>query len=139
MHFDGGVLGTAVPDRSNERKLEILKEYGVNAIRARHHQPPTEFLEMCDRMGFVFIDEAFDKWKSGYYEKYFDEWWQRDMENMILRDRNHPSIILWSIGNELQEAWDSSDEGVKRAEMLRDFVKKMEPTRLTMLAAQNGH
>ena len=140
LHFDAGCLGTAVPDRSNERKLEILKEYGVNAIRAGHHQPPTEFLDMCDRMGFVFIDEAFDKWKSGYYEKYFDEWWQKDMKDMILRDRNHPSVILWSIGNELQEAWnDTTDVGVKRAEMLRDFVKKIEPTRLTMLAAQNGH
>lgn len=139
LHFDGGCLGTAVPDRSNERKLEILKEYGVNAIRAGHHQPPAEFLDMCDRMGFVFIDEAFDKWKSGYYEKYFDEWWQKDLENMILRDRNHPSVILWSIGNELQEAWDESEEGVQRAKMLRDFVKKIEPSRLTMLAAQNGH
>ncbi|NDV81612.1 sugar-binding domain-containing protein [Bacteroides sp. 51] len=139
LHFDGGNLGTAVPNRSNERKLEILKEYGVNAIRAGHHQPPTEFLDMCDRMGFVFIDEAFDKWKSGYYEKYFDEWWQCDIADMILRDRNHPSVILWSIGNELQEAWDDTDTGVERARMLRDFVKKMEPSRLTMLAAQNGH
>lgn len=140
LHFDGGNLGTAVPERSNERKLEILKEYGVNAIRAGHHQPPTEFLDLCDRMGFVFIDEAFDKWKSGYYEKYFDEWWQKDMENMILRDRNHPSVILWSIGNELQEAWnDTTNVGVERAVMLRDFAKKMDPSRLTMLATQNGH
>lgn len=139
LHFDAGCLGTAVPDRSNERKLEILKEYGINAIRAGHHQPPAEFLDMCDRMGFVFIDEAFDKWKSGYYAKYFDEWWQRDIENMILRDRNHPSVILWSIGNELQEAWDTTNTGVKRAEMLRDFVKKKDPSRLTILAAQNGH
>ena len=139
LHFDAGCLGTAVPDRSNERKLEILKEYGVNAIRAGHHQPPAEFLDICDRMGFIFIDEAFDKWKSGYYEKYFDEWWQRDMENMILRDRNHPSVVLWSIGNELQEAWDESDIGVERAKMLQDFVHKKEPSRLVMLAAQNGH
>lgn len=140
LHFDAGVLGTAVPDRSYERKLEILKEYGVNAIRAGHHQPPAEFLDMCDRMGFVVIDEAFDKWKSGYYEKHFDEWWQKDLENMILRDRNHPSVILWSFGNELQEAWnDSTDVGVKRAEMLRDYVKKIDPSRLTMIAVQNGH
>lgn len=139
LHFDAGSLGTAVPDRVNERRLEILKEYGCNAIRVGHHQPPTEFLDMCDRMGFVVIDEAFDKWKSGYYEKYFDAWWQKDMENMILRDRNHPSVILWSIGNELQEAWDTTDVGRKRAEMLRDFVHKIEPSRLTMLAAQNGH
>lgn len=139
LHFDAGSLGTAVPDRSNERKLEILKEYGVNAIRVGHRQPPAEFLDMCDRMGFVVIDEAFDKWKSGYYAKYFDEWWHRDLESMILRDRNHPSVILWSIGNELQEAWDETDTGVERARMLRDFVKEREPSRLTMLAAQNGH
>lgn len=90
-------------------------------------------------MGFVVIDEAFDKWKSGYYEKYFDEWWQRDLENMILRDRNHPSIILWSIGNEVTEAWEQGNEGIKRAEMLRDFVHKLEPSRPVTLAAQNNH
>ncbi len=104
LHQDAGSLGTAVPDRSYERRLEILKEYGCNAIRCAHNQPSPEFLDMCDRMGFVVIDEAFDKWKSGYYETYFDEWWQKDMTDMILRDRNHPSIILWSIGNEVQEA-----------------------------------
>ena len=87
-------MGVAVPDRSYERRLEILKEYGCNAIRCAHNQPSPEFLDMCDRMGFIVIDEAFDKWKSGYYEKYFDEWWQKDLENMLLRDRNHPSIVL---------------------------------------------
>lgn len=70
MHQDAGALGTAVPDRSSERRLEILKEYGCNAIRCAHNQPSPEFLDMCDRMGFIVIDEAFDKWKSGYYAKY---------------------------------------------------------------------
>ncbi len=139
LHQDAGSLGTAVLDRADERRLEIIKEYGCNAIRCAHNQPSPEFLDMCDRMGFVVIDEAFDKWKSGYYEKYFDEWWQKDMENMILRDRNHPSIILWSIGNELQEAWNTDDEGIKRAKMLQDFVHKLEPSRLVTLAAQNNH
>jgi beta-galactosidase len=139
LHADNGSTGTAVPDRAYERRLQILKEYGCNAIRCAHNQPSPEFLDMCDRMGFLVIDEAFDKWKSGYYAKYFDEWWQRDMSNMILRDRNHPSIILWSIGNELQEAWSEADDGVERATMLRDFVHKMEPTRPTVLAAQNNH
>ena len=139
LHQDAGSLGVAVPDRSYERRLEILKEYGCNAIRCAHNQPSPEFLDMCDRMGFVVIDEAFDKWKSGYYEKYFDEWWQRDLNNMLLRDRNHSSVVLWSIGNELQEAWDESDEGVQRAKMLQDFVHQREPSRPVILAAQNGH
>lgn len=139
LHQDAGALGTAVPDRSSERRLEILKEYGCNAIRCAHNQPSPEFLDMCDRMGFIVIDEAFDKWKSGYYAKYFDEWWQKDMEDMLLRDRNHPSVVLWSIGNELQEAWESSDEGVERAKMLQDFVHQKEPSRMAILSAQNNH
>lgn len=139
LHQDDGSFGCAVPDRAYERRLEILKEYGCNAIRMSHNQPSPELLDMCDRMGFVVIDEAFDKWKSGYYAKYFDEWWQRDMNDMLLRDRNHPCIILWSIGNELQEAWDQSNEGIERAKMLNDFVHRHEPTRPTTLAGQNNH
>ena len=76
----------------------------MNAIRCSHNQPSPEFLDLCDRMGFVVIDEAFDKWKSGYYAQYFDAWWQEDLKNMLVRDRNHPCVVLWSIGNELQEA-----------------------------------
>lgn len=109
LHQDEGVLDVAVPDRGYERRLQILKEIGCNAIRCSHNQPAPEFLNMCDRMGFLVLDEAFDKWKSGYYKQYFDKWWQHDLSNMLLRDRNHPSIILWSIGNELQEAWEGSD------------------------------
>lgn len=139
LHQDAGSLGTAVPVRSYERRLKIIKEYGCNAIRCSHNQPSPEFLDMCDRMGFVVIDEAFDKWKSGYYEKYFDEWWQKDLENMIVRDRNHPCIILWSIGNEVTEAWEEGEEGINRARMLRDFVHRLEPSRPVTLAAQNNH
>ena len=139
LHMDNGSTGTAVPDRTYERRLKILKEYGCNAIRCAHNQPSSEFLDMCDSLGFVVIDEAFDKWKSGYYSKYFDKWWQKDMSDMILRDRNHPSIILWSIGNELQEAWSQENDGVERTTMLRDFVHRLEPTRPTILAAQNNH
>ncbi|WP_300724629.1 sugar-binding domain-containing protein [uncultured Bacteroides sp.] len=139
LHQDAGALGTAVPDRSDERRLEILKEYGCNAIRCAHNQFSPGFLDLCDRMGFLVIDEAFDKWKSGYYEKYFDEWWQRDLGNMLVRDRNHPSVMLWSIGNELQEAWDGSDTGWKRAKMLQDFVHEKEPSRMVILSAQNKH
>jgi beta-galactosidase len=139
LHQDAGSMGVAVPDDVYQRRLNILKEYGCNALRMAHNQPSPELLDMCDRMGFLVIDEAFDKWKSGYYAKYFDQWWQADMSDMIMRDRNHPSIILWSIGNELQEAWNEDDEGVERATMLRDFVHRLEPTRPTTLAGQNNH
>ncbi|MCX2678667.1 DUF4982 domain-containing protein [Galbibacter sp. EGI 63066] len=130
LHPDAGSLGTAVPDRSYLRRLQILKEYGVNAIRCSHNPPTSEFLDMCDSLGFVVIDEAFDKWKGGYYAKYFDEWWQGDMDAMVLRDRNHPSIVLWSIGNETGEQFDTTGEGTERAIMLRDYVYDLDPSRL---------
>jgi beta-galactosidase len=139
LHTNSGSLGVAMPDRAFERCLEVLKEYGVNAIRFGHHQPQSTFLDMCDRMGFIVYDEAFDKWKSGYYAQYFDEWWQKDLENMLLRDRNHPCVVVWSIGNELSEANLTTDEGVERAAMLQDFVHQFEPTRQVSLAAQNNH
>ncbi len=134
LHQDAGCLGTAVPDKSYLRRLKILKEYGVNAIRCSHNPPSSEFLDMCDSLGFVVIDEAFDKWKSGYYSKYFDDWWQQDMNAMIKRDRNHPSIILWSIGNETSEQDKTSEEGTERAVMLRDYVHSNEPSRLVTAA-----
>lgn len=139
LHQDDASLGTALPLRSIERKLQIFKDFGVNALRCSHNPPAPEFLDLCDRMGFLVIDEAFDKWKSGYYEKYFDTWWQDDLKSMLLRDRNHPSVILWSIGNELQEAWDPSDAGCQRATTLQNFVHSFEPTRQVCLAAQNNH
>ncbi len=140
IHQDAGSLGTAVPDDSYLRRLKIIKEYGVNAIRCSHNPPSPEFLDMCDSLGFVVIDEAFDKWKGfGYYAKYFDEWWQKDMDAMLLRDRNHPSIVLWSIGNETGEQNSRTDEGTKRAIMLRDYVHKLDPTRLVTAAIMPGN
>ena len=134
LHQDAGCLGVAVPNRSYERRLTILKEFGANAIRCSHNPPSPEFLNYCDSIGFLVVDEAFDKWKSGYYEQFFDECWQQDIRDMIVRDRNHPSIVLWSIGNELAEATRKDNVGVERATWLRDFVHKLEPTRPTMLA-----
>ncbi|MBB3061180.1 sugar-binding domain-containing protein [Microbulbifer rhizosphaerae] len=134
LHLDAGSLGTAVPDKSYLRRLQILKEYGVNAIRLSHNPPTSEFLDMCDRLGFVVIGEAFDKWKGGYYAKYFDEWWQQDIEAMVLRDRNHPSIVLWSIGNETDEQFDTSGKGTERAIKLRDYVHDLDPSRLVTAA-----
>ena len=139
LHEDAGMIGVAVPVRANERRLEILKEYGVNAIRCAHNPPSTEFLHLCDRLGFIVIDEAFDKWRSGYYERYFDEWWKKDLQSMLIRDRNHPSVVMWSIGNEVSEAGATSNVGVERAQMLQDFVHRFEPTRPVTMAVQNGH
>ena len=129
IHQDAGILGTAVPDRSYERRLEILKEYGCNAIRCSHNPPSPEFLDLCDKLGFVVIDESFDKWESGYYKKYFDEWWKKDLNAMLQRDKNHPSIIIWSVGNEVQEQNDTTGHGLAVAKMLQDYVHEIEPTR----------
>ena len=139
LHQDDACLGTALPRRSMERRLELFRAYGVNAVRCSHNPPAPEFLDLCDQMGFIVIDEAFDKWKSGYYADYFDEWWERDLLSMLERDRNHPSVAVWSIGNELQEAWDGTDTGVERARMLQDFVHRQEPTRQVCMACQNNH
>ncbi len=137
LHQDAGALGVAVPDRSVERRLQILKDFGCNAIRCSHNPPSPQFLEMCDTLGFFVIDEAFDKWKSGYYKEFFDVSWRKDLGDMLCRDRNHPSIFLWSIGNEVGEAWDAA-VGPGRAAMLRDFVHEAEPTRPVTMALQPG-
>jgi beta-galactosidase len=138
LHEDAGALGTAVPRRAIERRLEILKAYGANAIRLSHNPFAPEMLEVCDRLGFLVIDEAFDKWKSGYYEGMFDDNWQADLAAMIRRDRNHPSVVIWSVGNETTEQNDPTGEGTARAQMLVDFARSIEPTRPTMVAIASG-
>lgn len=138
LHQDAGALGTAVPAKVYERRLKILKAYGCNAIRCSHNPPNPEFLDLCDRLGFLVIDEAFDKWKSGYYAKYFDQWWKKDLDGMLRRDRNHPSIIMWSVGNEVEEQDYETTEGRDRAKMLQDYVHQAEPTRPVMLAIAPG-
>jgi beta-galactosidase len=90
LHNDAGCLGSAVPERAWERRLEVLKDMGCNGIRLSHNPPAPELLDLCDRMGFLVMDEAFDRWKSGsYYAKYFEQWWQRDLNAMVLRSRCH--------------------------------------------------
>ncbi len=113
LHHDLGCLGTAVNTRAIERQLRILKEMGVNAIRTSHNAPAPELLDLCDRMGFLVQDESFDMWerrKSPYdYARYFAEWHVRDLTDQILRDRNHASVFMWSIGNEVLEQWNHAD------------------------------
>ena len=138
LHQDAGSLGVAVPDEVWLRRLKALKEIGCNAIRCSHNPPSSEFLTICDTLGLLVLDEAFDKWKSGYYEPFYDENAHWDIADMVLRDRNHPSVIVWSIGNEVSEAWKTDDEGVNRARELNDIVKKLDPTRPTMVACQQG-
>lgn len=138
LHQDAGSLGVAVPDEVWLRRLKALKEIGCNAIRCSHNPPSSEFLTICDTLGLLVLDEAFDKWKSGYYEPFYDENAHNDIADMVLRDRNHPSVIVWSIGNEVSEAWKTDDVGVNRARELNDIVKKLDPTRPTMVACQQG-
>ncbi|KAA3661960.1 MAG: DUF4982 domain-containing protein, partial [Calditrichaeota bacterium] len=132
LHHDNGPLGAAVYRRADQRKLEIMKEMGVNAVRTSHNPPSRELLELCDEMGIMVQDEAFDVWKiakvpNGYNE-FFAEWGMRDMKDMILRDRNHPSIVMWSIGNEILEQRDKK-YGWKLAKKLNEVCKETDPTR----------
>ena len=131
IHHDYGPLGSAAIDRAEERKIELLKQNGFNAIRCSHNPPSQTFLDICDRLGMLVIDEAFDMWNksktSDDYHLYFKEWWNKDLTNMMLRDRNHPSIILWSIGNEVPDRADSI--GFETRRMLSKRVKELDPTR----------
>ncbi|MFN8241208.1 MAG: beta-galactosidase GalB [Bacteroidales bacterium] len=127
-HHDLGALGAAFNTRAAERQLEILKEMGCNAIRTSHNPPAPELLDLCDRMGFMVEDEAFDAWRKGKkkndYNKLFDAWHEEDLRAMVRRDRNHPSVIIWSIGNEVP------DQGnYALADNLRRIVKSEDNTR----------
>ncbi len=131
VHHDNGCLGAAAYDRAEERRVELLKAAGFNTLRTSHNPPSEAFLNACDRLGMMVIDESFDGWRTQKnphdYAKIFDQWWQRDLEAMIKRDRNHPSIIMWSIGNEIIER--KSPEAVQTAKMLAACVRKNDPTR----------
>jgi len=131
LHHGLGPLGTAVSRRAIERQLEIMKEMGCNAIRTAHNPPAPELLELCDRMGLLVMDEAFDEWHKGKvpngYHNIFDEWAQKDIRAMVRRDKNHPSIILWSIGNEILGL--GSSKGSKITKMLADICRDEDPSR----------
>ncbi|GAB3346864.1 hypothetical protein GCM10027566_00220 [Arachidicoccus ginsenosidivorans] len=127
-HHDLGALGAAFNESALHRQLVILKQMGCNALRTSHNPPAPELLEMADQMGFLVWDEAFDSWKHGKrkldYNKLFDQWHQKDLTAMVHRDRNHPSVIIWSIGNEVLE-----QEDVQLTKHLADIIRGEDPTR----------
>jgi beta-galactosidase len=131
LHDNNGPLGAAAFDRAAERKVELLKASGFNALRCAHNPPCPAFLEACDRLGMMVLEEAFDQWHMAKlpddYHLYFDDWWQRDLSAMVERDRNHPSVILWSIGNMIPEA--AQQEGARLALQLASLVHSLDPTR----------
>ena len=112
-HHDFGCLGAALNEDAMHRKLTKLKAMGVNSIRSSHNPPAPELLNMCDTMGLIVMDESFDMWRrkktQNDYARFFDEWHERDLTDLVLRDRNHPSILMWSIGNEVLEQWSSAE------------------------------
>ena len=131
VHHDNGPLGAAAFDRAEERRVQLLKESGFNAIRAAHNPPSPAFLDACDRLGMLVMDEAFDCWSRGKnphdYSEVFQDWWQRDMDAMVLRDRNHPSVVVWSIGNEVPERGEPL--GAQEARTIADYLRKLDRTR----------
>jgi beta-galactosidase len=139
LHHDLGALGAAVNRRATERQLQIMKAAGVNAIRTSHNPPSPELLEFCDRMGLLVIDESFDMWRipkvPNGLSKFYDEWSERDVRDFVRRDRNHPSIVMWSIGNEIPEQ--REPDGWKEARRLTGFFHEEDPTRPTTSAFNN--
>jgi beta-galactosidase len=146
-HHDLGPLGAALWDDALERRLRMLKEMGCNAVRTAHNPPCPELLHLCDRMGFLVINETFDEWRRGWafengtlvasrtnkgkarygYNRIFDQWAERDLTDHLRRDRNHPSVIMWSIGNEVPEAQKHGE--VETVKWLRELCRKLDPTR----------
>jgi beta-galactosidase len=139
LHHGGGAVGSAVPKQVWKRRLEILKEMGCNAIRTAHNPPAPEFLDLCDELGFLVMDEIFDEWKIGKvrngYNLYFDEWAEKDLTDFIHRDRNHPSVVMWSVGNEIREQPRQGGHEVLRE--LAEVIHREDPTRPFTLGCDN--
>lgn len=131
MHHDNGPLGSATFKSAEYRRVKTMKENGFNAIRTSHNPPSKTFLEACDRLGMLVMDESFDQWQKPKnpqdYNLYFDNWWEKDIEAMVKRDRNHPSVIIWSVGNEIQERGDST--GLEIFRKLREKVLEFDKTK----------
>ncbi len=143
-HHDLGCLGAAINTQALQRQLHMLKEMGINGIRTSHNPPAPELLDLCDKMGFIVMDEAFDMWKKPKnkfdYHLNWDVWHKKDLEDQVLRDRNHPSVFIWSIGNEIPEQWgnngkDTSGKIIGRE--LADIVDSLDGTRPITAAFNN--
>lgn len=132
IHHDNTLLGACAFPRAEERKIQILKDAGYNAIRTAHNPPSSAMLDVCDRLGMYVLDESFDCWTMGKngqdYHLYFENWWQRDTRAMVLRDRNHPSVYCWSIGNEIPEMT-GVESGGYWSKLQADYVRSLDPTR----------
>jgi len=143
LHHDHGPLGAAFYPRAMERQLEIMKSMGVNAIRNSHNTAAPELLEMCDRMGLLFFNEAFDKYdaKAAILEDTdFESFAQRNVHNFVVRDRNHPSVFLWSVGNEIPDVQNNDNNGFQRLHTMVNYVRKYDPTRpVTLVNDQLGN
>jgi beta-galactosidase len=144
LHHDGGSVGAAVPESIWQRRLEILKDMGCNAIRTSHNPHAAEFLDLCDRMGFVVMNEAFDEWKvpkgqigPNGYANYFDEWYERDVQNLVRRDRNHSCVVLWSAGNEIGDQ--GSPQGAETLQQLLRVFNTEDPTRMVTAGCDHIH
>ncbi len=139
LHHDGGALGAAVPLSAWERRLNLLREAGVNAIRTAHNPVAPEFLDLCDQKGFLVMDENFDTWTAAKpngekgYNLYFNEWWEEDTRAMVMRDRNHPSIIIYSVGNEIRDNLNDST-GFRTYRNLQNLVHRLDPGRPVTMA-----
>ncbi|HWB53238.1 MAG TPA: glycoside hydrolase family 2 TIM barrel-domain containing protein, partial [Tepidisphaeraceae bacterium] len=138
-HHDLGALGAAINTRALERQIDLLQEMGCNAIRTSHNPPAPELLDLCDRKGMLVMDESFDCWMSGKrpndYHLLFADWHEKDFRAELQRDRNHPSIILWSIGNEIPDQWSAA--GAKMAHELTSIAHEEDPTRPTTAACND--
>jgi len=139
LHHDGGPVGSAVPAAVWRRRFERLKDIGVNAVRASHNPMDPAFYDLCDQMGLLVMDESFDTWTAAKpggafgYNLYFNEWWAADTRAMVMRDRNHPSVIIYSAGNEIHDPL-NTDVGRDRFLMQRDLMHRLDPTRPVTLA-----
>ncbi|MFW6277421.1 MAG: glycoside hydrolase family 2 TIM barrel-domain containing protein, partial [Prolixibacteraceae bacterium] len=131
LHHDLGPLGAAINRAALKRQLTILKDMGINSIRSAHNMPSIEQVELCDEMGILMLAESFDEWAKpkveNGYNRWFEDWAEKDVVNLVRATRNHPSVIMWSAGNEVPDQW--GNEGVKRAKWLQDIFHREDPTR----------